>query len=156
MRKLAYLTIFFWVLGFPNVSNADDASQLPNLNAQSKCAIDELPSIEGKNLHPWELIKDKNFKDVYVALLRGEHLDRRWLSSLSGPAPKSKLLSIDGRKFVYAQSCKQHECNTHVIHLFFSDQEKRMYGLLIENDSTIWLGNPSVCTKEALRMLAHK
>jgi hypothetical protein len=111
MKKLTYLIVFFWVLVFPSVSSADDAPRLPNLSAQNKCAIEELPADGGQSLYPWELIKDKNFKDVYVPLIRDEHLEEHWLLSLSGPAPKSKQLSIDGRKFVYARSCKQHECN---------------------------------------------
>lgn len=156
MKELAFLIFFSWVLVFPSVSSADDASRLPKLSAQNKCALEELPAEEGQSLFPWDLIKDKNFKDVYVALIRNEHLEGRWLSTLSGPAPKSRLLSIDGRKFVYARSCKQHECNSHVIHLLFTAQEKHIYGLLIENNSAIWLGRPSGCTKEALEMFAHK
>lgn len=156
MKKPGNLFIFFWILMFPSAQNANGVSQLPHINAQSNCAITELPLAEGKNLYPWELLKDKNFKAVYVALLRHEHLNVRWLSSLNGPAIKNKLLSIEGKELVYAQSCKQHECNTHIIHLLFADQEKRIYGLLIENDSTKWLGNPPRCTKEALEMFAHK
>lgn len=156
MRKMTYLILFLWILVFQSVSSAGDASRLSNLSTQIKCAIDELPAEEKERLFPWELIRDKNFKDIYVSLIKNKHLEGRWLLSLSGPAPKSLLLNIDGEKFVYTHSCKQHECGSHVIHLLFAAQEKRIYGLLIENNSTIWLGNPSGCTKEALEMFAHK
>lgn len=154
---LACLFTSVWMLVFPCMSSAEGEPKFPNSNAQNKCAIDEYPVKEEQSfLFPWELIKDKNLKDVYVALLRREHLKGRWLYSLNGPATKNRLLSIDGKRFVYIQSCKQHECNTHVVHLLFATQEKHIYGLLIENNSLKWIGSPPGCIKEALEMFTHK
>lgn len=156
MKNMIYLIAFVWMLVLPSLSNADDAPRVANLNAQPQCVFEELPEYDGQRLFPWELMKDKSFKNIYFALLKREHLNGYWLSVLSGPAPKNRLFSIEGKKVLYAQSCKQHECNTHVIYLAFDAQEKRIHGLLIENDSARWIGNPSVCIKEVLEMFAHK
>lgn len=148
--------ISLWIFASSSISIADDASLLSNLDTQSECTIRELPEKEGQSLFPWELIKDNSFKKAYVALLRQENLKERWLSTLNGPATKNRLLHVGGKKFVYMQSCKQHECNTHTIRLLFSPQEKRIYGKLVEGNSIMWLGSPTVCDKEAMEIFAHK
>lgn len=155
MNNRIYLCVFVWWFLLPSLSKADDLLGTANLNAQHQCIFEELPEHGEQRMFPWELIKDKNFKNIYVALLKREHLNGRWLSSLSGPAPKNRLFSMEGKKVLYAQSCKQHECNTHVIYLAFDAQDKRIHGLLVENDSARWIGSPSVCIKEMLEMFAH-
>lgn len=155
MKNRIYLCVFVWWLLLPSLSKAEDVFGTANLNAQHQCVFKELSAPNKQWLFPWALIKDKNFKEIYVALLKREHLEGHWIAKLSGPAPKNRLFSIEGKFFLYARSCKQHECNTHAIYLVFDAQDKRIYGLLVENDSARWIGSPSACIKETLEMFAR-
>jgi len=105
--------------------------------------------------YPWELLKDKKFKNLYIKAL-GELGNIPWIRNISAVGGKNKIVSINGKKYVYITFCKPHFCDTEMVYLLFSPDEKKIFGVyLIESDydfAKIPIGKPS---EEELKVLAE-
>ncbi len=105
--------------------------------------------------YPWELLKDKKFKNLYIKAL-GELGNIPWIRNISAVGGKNKIVSIDGKKYVYISFCKPHMCDTEMVYLLFSPDENKIFGVyLIESDYDfvkIPIGKPS---EEELKVLAE-
>lgn len=120
--------------------------------SHDECQIVEVDKPKDTGWFPWELMKKPAFKKPYLVLLGDEPPKKHWLL-LSGPAPRSKSLTIAKHEFEYVWSCKQHECDTHSIHLLFNIFEGDMYGMQIDNSTVRFLGAPSECVRKTFTQL---
>ena len=106
-------------------------------------------------VYPWDLLKDKNFKNLYIKSL-GELKNIPWIRNISGVGGKNKIVEIDGKKYIYITFCKPHFCDTEMVYLLFSPEENKLFGVyLIESDydfSKILIGKP---TEKDLEILAE-
>lgn len=128
---------------------SDGTTDRQTVEARAMCQIEEPAQTVNAGKYPWELLKEPRFRSAYLSVLGYEPPKKHWLS-LSGPAPRSKTVVVNGREFTYIWSCKQHECDTHAIHLLFDAREAVMFGLLAEDSSTSLLGNPSKCIQKTI------
>ncbi len=105
--------------------------------------------------YPWELLKDKKFKKLYIKAL-GELGNIPWIRNISAVGGKNKIVSINGKKYIYITFCKPHFCDTEMVYLLFSPEENKIFGVyLIESDYDfvkIPIGKPS---EEELKVLAE-
>ena len=97
-------------------------------------------------VYPWELLKDKNFKNLYLKALGGLK-NIPWIRGISAVGGKNKIVEIKGKKYIYITFCKPHFCDTEMVYLLYSPEENRLFGVyLIESDydfSKVLIGNPS-------------
>ncbi len=105
--------------------------------------------------YPWELLKDREFKSIYIKSL-GELSNIPWIRNISGVGGKNKIVKINGKRYVYISFCKPHMCDTEMVYLIYSPDDKRLFGVyLIESDNDfvkVPIGNPS---EEDLNILAE-
>lgn len=128
---------------------SDGALDRQTVEAEAMCQIEEPSQTVSAGKYPWELLKDPLFHGAYLSVLGYAPPKKHWLS-LSGPASRSKTVIVSGREYTYTWSCKQHECDTHSIHLLFDAREAVMFGALAEGTSISWLGNPPKCIQKTI------
>ncbi len=102
--------------------------------------------------YPWELLKDRKFRESYYAIL-GKKKDEKWLSTLSGPSTPVRKVTVLDVEYVFIQSCKPHECDSHNIVVIYSPKSLRTYAKLVEEGAASKLGNPSTEISAALDKL---
>jgi hypothetical protein len=91
--------------------------------------------------YPWELLKDRKFREPYYAML-GKKTDEKWLSTLLGPAEPAKKVTILDVEYLFIHSCKPHDCDSHNIVIIYSPTSFSIYGKLVEEGVISKLGNP--------------
>ena len=102
--------------------------------------------------YPWELLKDRKFRDDYYAML-GEKVHEKWLSTLSGPSTPARKVTVLDVEYLFIQTCKPHACDSNNIVIIYSPTSLRIYGKLVEEGAISKLGNPSTEISAALERL---
>lgn len=105
-------------------------------------------------LYPWDLIKDPDFKRVYVKTInpyaQGEG---RWLKELKGPSNPAKAITIGSDEYLFLHSCKIHNCNTDNIVILYNRATKHIYAKLFTKGEYKILGQPSTPILDKLNEL---
>ncbi len=105
--------------------------------------------------YPWELLKDKKFKSLYIKAL-GRLRNIPWIRNMSAVGVKNKIVSINGKKYVYITFCKPHFCDTEMVYLLFSPEENKIFGVyLIESDYDFVKIPIGKLSEEELKVLAE-
>ena len=69
--------------------------------------------------NPWDLLKDPAFKSAYYKAL-GSHVKEDWLTILDGPATPNRKMTVAGQEYLFAKSCKNHDCSDNNLVLLYS------------------------------------
>lgn len=151
MTKSIGLTVVFSQILLLSESGicSEDALDKKSSEELAVCQVEEPTQTPDTRKYPWELLKEPQFRSAYFSALGYEPQKKHWLS-LIGPGPRSKTIIVNDQVFLYTWSCKQHECDTHEIHLLFDARKATIFGLLVENTSISLLGNPSKCIQKAI------
>ena len=105
---------------------------------------EQLKQVDYNNykVYPWELLKDKRFKESYIKAI-GKLKNIYWIRDLNGVAPKNKIIEFKGEKFVYIEMCKPHSCDTENLVLLYEPINNRIFGIYLIDKKKIWIGNPN-------------
>ncbi len=90
---------------------------------------------------PADLLADPRFKSLYFKAL-GTRAQERWLATLDGPSPPVKKLAVSGTEYLFASSCKPHDCAEHNTVLLYSAARAVVYGKLFERGRSTLIGAP--------------
>ncbi|MGF1879328.1 inhibitor of vertebrate lysozyme family protein [Photobacterium frigidiphilum] len=101
-----------------------------------------------KPLYPWEWLEQDAFYHSYQLLLKG-HRYSDWVYSLSGPASKNRVISIENKEWQVILSCKPHDCKNKNVSIFYNTKTNEMYALICDGDKT-FVGHPSELIQEEL------
>jgi hypothetical protein len=95
---------------------------------------------EEEGEYPWELLKkDKKFKKLYLSAL-GKLKNIYWIRTITGPAPKSRKIYIDGKEYIFITFCKPHDCNDNFVVLLYNPEEEELFGYYITDGKKVKIG----------------
>ena len=92
--------------------------------------------------NPWDLLKDSAFKSVYYKAL-GSHVKEDWLTKLDGPATPNSKMTVAGHEYLFAKSCKTHDCGDNNLVLLYSAARGVVYGKILLRRRGSLIGDPS-------------
>ncbi len=92
-------------------------------------------------INPWDLLQDPKFKPVYYRAL-GAKVNERWLTDLDGPATPTTKINVAGNEYVFAKSCKNHDCGDNNVVLLYSAAQGKVYGKVFDRRRASLIGNP--------------
>ena len=93
-------------------------------------------------VNPWDLLQDPKFKSAYYRAL-GPKVKEGWLADLDGPATPTTKMNVAGNEYVFAKSCKNHDCGDNNVVLLYSAAQGKVYGKVFERRRASFIGNPS-------------
>jgi len=91
--------------------------------------------------NPWDLLADPKFKSAYFKAL-GAHINEDWLTHLDGPATPNRKLTVAGQEYLFAKSCKNHDCSDNNLVLLYSADRGVVYGKLLLRRRGSLIGDP--------------
>lgn len=91
--------------------------------------------------NPWDLLMDPAFKSAYYKAL-GAHGKEHWLTVLDGPATPNRKMTVAGQEYLFAKSCKNHDCGDNNIVLLYSAPRGVPYGKVFLRRRGSLIGNP--------------
>jgi hypothetical protein len=91
---------------------------------------------------PWTLIGDKRFRAAYRKALGPLAKTAEWLMKLEGPADKNRIIRIEGIDYVFAESCKIHECGDNTVVFLYAADRNAVYGKLVQASGPRLFGAP--------------
>lgn len=100
-----------------------------------------LMPLPGMAQYAWDLLKESRFRRAYHAAL-GPKLAEKWLAQLPGPGEPATRELVDGTEYTIVNSCRPHSCSTHNAVLAYVRSSGKVFGKVVEEDRTTWLGNP--------------
>lgn len=114
-----------------------DAARLPTTPAPAAA-----PASPGEPMtNPWDLLKDPKFKSAYYRAL-GPKVKESWLADLDGPATPTTKISVAGNEYVFAKSCKNHDCGDNNVVLLYSAAQGKVYGKIFDRRRALLIGDP--------------
>jgi len=114
-----------------------DAARLPATPAPAAA-----PAPVGEPMiNPWDLLQDPKFKSAYYRAL-GAKVKESWLTDLNGPATPTTKMNVAGSEYVFAKSCKNHDCGDNNVVLLYSAAQGKVYGKVFERRRASLIGNP--------------
>ena len=116
-----------------------DAARRPATPAPAPAAA-SAPGSEPM-VNPWDLLKDPNFKSTYYRAL-GPKVKEYWLADLNGPATPTTKINVAGSEYVFAKSCKNHDCGDNNVVLLYSAAQGKVYGKVFDRRRASLIGNP--------------
>ena len=93
-------------------------------------------------VNPWDLLQDPKFKSAYYRAL-GPKVKEGWLADLDGPATPTTKMNVAGNEYVFAKSCKNHDCGDNNVVMLYSAAQGKVYGKVFERRRASFIGNPS-------------
>lgn len=87
------------------------------------------------------ILLDAAARDAYEAAL-GPLREEPWLADLDGPSPENRWIDLDGRRYLLAEACKNHDCYDNNVVLLYDAGKRTMYGLVYRSGFTTRLGQP--------------
>jgi len=97
----------------------------------------------------WDLLKDKSFRSAYHKLL-GEKRSGKWVAKLYGPSQETTYEMIGQVKYIFADSCRPHYCDTNNLVIAYAPSTKTVFVKLVEENDISLLGNPPTEVKTQL------
>jgi hypothetical protein len=91
--------------------------------------------------NPWDLLSDRKFKSAYYKVL-GPKVREDWLATLDGPAVPTSKINVAGSEYVFASSCKNHDCADNNVVLLYSPALGKVYGKVFDRRRASLIGNP--------------
>jgi hypothetical protein len=91
--------------------------------------------------NPWDLLSDRKFKSAYHKVL-GPKVREDWLATLDGPAVPTSKINVAGSEYVFASSCKNHDCADNNVVLLYSPTLGKVYGKVFDRRRASLIGNP--------------
>jgi hypothetical protein len=101
---------------------------------------------------PSDMLRDKQFKGLYVAML-GPLVAERWLLQLTGPSHEARTVRVAGKDYQLLGSCKEHDCYDNSLAMLYSAQSKVLYGQGVSRGHPIVLGSPPPAVAAELNRL---
>jgi hypothetical protein len=102
--------------------------------------------------NPWDLLSDRKFKSAYYKAL-GPKVKQDWLATLDGPAAPTSKINVAGNEYVFASSCKNHDCTDNNVVLLYSPTQGTVYGKVFDQRRATLIGNPSAAVASELDRL---
>lgn len=125
-----------------------DAARLPATAAPAAS-----PASSGEPMtNPWDLLKDPKFKSAYYRAL-GSKVKESWLADLDGPATPTTKINVAGNEYVFAKSCKNHDCGDNNVVLLYSPAQGKVYGKIFDRRRALLIGAPSAALAAELDRL---
>ena len=90
---------------------------------------------------PPELLLDAKFKSAYHKAL-GPKVRESWLAQLDGPARPVKKINIGGTEYLFASTCKNHDCGDNNTVLLYSAARGVVYGKIFQQRRATLIGAP--------------
>lgn len=87
------------------------------------------------------LLLEAAAREAYLAVL-GPLRDEPWLADLDGPSPENRWIDLDGRRYLLAEACKNHDCYDNNVVLLYAPGDGILFGLVYRSGSQTWLGRP--------------
>ena len=87
------------------------------------------------------ILDDDAARTAYLAML-GDLRDEPWLALLDGPSPESRWVAVDGRRYLLASDCKNHDCYDNSVVLLYDPGAGVMYGGVQRSGQWTLLGGP--------------
>jgi hypothetical protein len=113
------------------------------------------PAIAADNGGPplTELMMRPNYPTAYKAML-GSATVPSWVTdfakTLDGPPTPSTDMLSEGTIYTLAFTCKPNACSDSQLFVLFRGDGSQAWGMLIEGDKRMWLGDPNDKIKEAI------
>lgn len=101
---------------------------------------------------PLELLKDGRFKAAYRKAL-GPLARERWITSMEGPAPALRQVSVAGTEYTLAATCKPHDCYDNNLVVLWQPQQGKVLGLVQQRTLKTLLGGPNPAQVRELERL---
>jgi len=101
---------------------------------------------------PPDLLKDAKFKSAYYKAL-GAKVKESWLAALDGPSPPNKKIKIGSAEYVFASTCKNHDCADNNVVLLYSAAQGAVYGKVVERRRSTLIGAPPTAVASELDRL---
>lgn len=87
-------------------------------------------------------------------MLAGEHVPA-WVSNYAktfdGPSSPSKTVQVGGQAYLLGYVCKAHDCGDNQLHVLFSPNGSRAWGLLVTGQQRRWLAKPDAAIQAAIQ-----
>lgn len=87
------------------------------------------------------ILDDDAARTAYLAIL-GDLRDEPWLALLDGPSPEIRWVALDGRRYLLASACKNHDCYDNSVVLLYDAGARLMYGGVQRSGQWTLLGGP--------------
>jgi hypothetical protein len=84
---------------------------------------------------------DPTFKSAYYKAL-GPLVREDWLAKLDGPATPNAKISVAGQQYLFAKSCKNHDCGDNNMVLLYSAPRQVVYGKILLRRRGSMIGQP--------------
>ncbi len=98
------------------------------------------------------ILDDDAARTIYLALL-GELRDESWLAYLDGPSRESRWVTLDGRHYLLADACRNHDCYDNSVVLLYEPSAGVIYGgLLLAGQWRLLGGPPAPLARELERL----
>jgi hypothetical protein len=102
----------------------------------------------------FDLLKQQTYLSAWKAMLAGETVPAwvgKYAKTFDGPSSPSKTVSVGGESDTLAWVCKAHDCGDNQLHVLFSPDGKRAWGLLVTGGQRRWLGKPDAAIQAAIQ-----
>ncbi len=102
----------------------------------------------------FDLLKQQTYLLAWNGMLAGERVPAwvgKYAKTFDGPSSPSKHVSVGGEPYTLAWVCKAHDCGDNQLHVLFSPDGKRAWGLLITGQQRRWLGKPDAAIQAAIQ-----
>lgn len=74
----------------------------------------------------------------------------QWLNKASGPSKPSKIIVNGSTKFVFLNTCKQHDCSENNVYVLFDPVSRTTAAIAKFDDKLTWIGGPNAAMKKIL------
>jgi hypothetical protein len=102
----------------------------------------------------FDLLKQPSYLSAWKAMLAGEHVPA-WVSNYAktfdGPSSPSKTVQVGGQAYLLGYVCKAHDCGDNQLHVLFSPNGSRAWGLLVTGQQRRWLAKPDAAIQAAIQ-----
>lgn len=98
------------------------------------------------------LLLDRAAKAAWEEVL-GPLRAEPWLAELDGPSPQNRIVAIDGRPFLLASACMNHDCYENSVVVLYDAAAGAMYGEVYSAGEVTLLGAPPPSLQPELHRL---
>ena len=143
---------FILLLLYITISATATLAQEPATPAPTPPATAERP--KGPPLA--DLMKLKNFRGAWEAMLRGETTPvpdwvTAYAATLDSPPIPSFGILVGSKPYTFAFTCKPNDCEVNQLFVLFAPEGRHAWALLLSaNNAPRWLGNPDDDIKGAI------
>jgi hypothetical protein len=102
----------------------------------------------------FDLLKQPTYLAAWNGMLAGEQVPpwvAKYAKTFDGPSSPSKQVLVGAETYTLAWVCKAHDCGDNQLHVLFSPNGKRAWGLLITGQQRSWLGKPDAAIQAAIQ-----